>query len=242
MDRIMKIAHKHDLFVIEDAAHAIDSFYHGKALGSIGHFGTFSFHDTKTIISGEGGLLAINDERFKRRSEIIWEKGTNRVEFARGEVDKYGWVDIGSSFLPSEITASFLYAQLEGMKTIQQKRIDAWNLYRELLAPLYDDEAILLPEIPSWAAVNGNMFFILTTKPGSRDKLLKYLQKRDILAVFHYLPLHNSQYFNDKHDGRDLPNTEHFSSNIIRLPLFTDITEEEIVRVVEGIKSFYKST
>jgi len=240
MDSIMQIAHKHDLFVIEDAAHAIDSFYKGTPLGSIGHFSTFSFHDTKNIIAGEGGMLAINDDRFKKRAEIIWEKGTNRVEFARGQVTKYGWVDIGSSFLPSEITASFLYAQLESIDAIQEKRKRAWNLYSDMLKSIEDKGIIELPKIPSYATVNGNLFFILSRNPHERDQMIKHLKKKGILAVFHYVPLHSSEYFRNKHDGRELPVTERLSSQIIRLPLFTDISEEEIETVVKGVNSFFQ--
>lgn len=239
MDQMMALAKKHNILIIEDAAHAIDSFYKGKPLGSIGHFGTFSFHDTKNIISGEGGMLAINDQKFVERAEIIWEKGTNRVAFSRGEVDKYGWMDIGSSFLPSEITASFLYAQLEGMEVIQNKRKHACNQYRKKLEPLAGDGHFIIPSLPVNATVNGNMFFFITKNRDERNNLIDFLKKNEILAVFHYQPLHSSKYFEDKHDGRSLPNTIRFSEQMVRLPLFADISGEEIDYIVKKIEEFY---
>ena len=240
MDLLMALAEKHNILIIEDAAHAVDSFYKGKPLGSIGHFGTFSFHDTKNIISGEGGMLAINDQKFVERAEIIWEKGTNRVAFSRGDVDKYGWMDIGSSFLPSEITAAFLFAQLEGMEIIQNKRKHACKQYREKLEPLASDGHIIIPNIPENSTPNGNMFFFITKSPDERKRLIDFLKKKEILAVFHYLPLHNSIYFHDKHDGRSLPNTIRFSEQIVRLPLFADITEQEVNYIVKKIEEFYR--
>lgn len=239
MDAIMNLATRHNLLVVEDAAHAIDSYYKGKPLGSIGHFGTFSFHETKNIISGEGGMLCVNDERFIRRAEIIWEKGTDRAAFSRGEVNKYGWKDIGSSFLPSEIIAAMLFAQLELFDDIQAKRKAVWQKYHLALKPLEAAGLVKLPEVPDYAALNGNMFFIITKNPEQRSALLDFLKKSGIYAVFHYLPLHSSDFFRDKHDGRALPNTDHFSDCIIRLPFYNEMKEEEIDYVVEVLINFF---
>jgi dTDP-4-amino-4,6-dideoxygalactose transaminase len=239
MDAIMELAAKHNLLVVEDAAHAIDSFYKGRPLGSIGHFGTFSFHETKNIISGEGGMLCVNDERFIRRAEIIWEKGTDRAAFSRGEVSKYGWKDIGSSFLPSEIIAAMLYAQLEQFDDIQDKRKEVWNKYQGRLKLLQDAGLVKLPNVPAYATLNGNMFFIITKSPEQRSVLLDFLRKSGISAVFHYLPLHSSDFFQDKHDGRNLPNTDRFSDSIIRLPFYNEMKEEEIDYVAEILRKFF---
>ena len=239
MDRIMDIADKHGLFVVEDAAHAIDSYHRGKLLGSIGHLGTFSFHETKNITCGEGGLLAINDERFNSRAEIIWEKGTNRAAFYRGEVDKYSWVDIGSSYLPSDALASFLWLQLKRFRKIQERRIDHWNRYNRLLKPLENKKHLILPVIPSYATVNGNIFYLLMHSEEERNKMLAHLKSKGIQAVFHYLPLHSSPYFMDKHDGRSLPNTDRFSACIVRLPLFYGLKNREIDYIVRMIGNFF---
>ncbi len=239
MDRIMRIAEKRNLIVVEDAAHAIDSFYKGRPLGSIGHFGTFSFHETKNIISGEGGMLTVNDDRFISRAEIIWEKGTNRAAFHRGEVDKYGWVDVGSSFLPAEMIAAFLYAQLEVFDFIQKKRKQAWIKYFNLLKPLQDRGLISLPHIPDYASMNGNLFYFFTRSLSERTNMLDYLKSKGVHAVFHYLPLEQSVYFKDKHDGRLLPNTQRFSDCIVRLPFFVELKQREIDYVCKAVISFY---
>lgn len=231
MDRIMEIADRHGLFVVEDAAQAIDSYYKGRPLGSIGHFAAFSFHETKNIISGEGGLLVINDERFVRRAEIIWEKGTNRAEFFRGEVNKYGWCDIGSSFLPSEVIAAFLWAQLEQMDKIQEKRKTLWNHYYELLKPLADAGRFQLPEIPEYATNNAHMFYLVCNSLKERTALIECLKMNDIQAVFHYLCLHSSPFYLDKHDGRELVNSDLYADCLVRLPMYYDLT----LQVVESI-------
>jgi dTDP-4-amino-4,6-dideoxygalactose transaminase len=238
MDAIMQLANERGLLVVEDAAHSIDSFYKGRPLGSIGHFGTFSFHETKNIICGEGGMLVVNDKRFIHRAEIIWEKGTNRAAFSRGEVQKYGWKDIGSSFLPSEITAAALYSQLEVFDDIQQKRKNHWNYYFGELKPLHDLGKIRLPILPEFATVNGNMFFLVTKSHKDRSALLTYLTKRGIQAVFHYLPLHSSDFFHEKHDGRALPNTDRFSGTVLRLPFYNEMKEAELNYVVESLEEF----
>ena len=239
MDKIMELADKYNLIVIEDAAQAIDSFYISKdgtrkALGSIGHLAAFSFHETKNIISGEGGMLTINDERFIYRAEIIWEKGTNRAEFFRGEVNKYGWVDTGSSFLPSEIISAFLWAQLENLEDIQQKRKNIWNQYYN---GLKSREGIdfLLPNIPEYATNNAHMFFLVCHNLEERTTLIKKLKDHGILAVFHYLSLHKSDFYLEKHDGRILPNTDRFTDCLVRLPLFYELPESEIENIIHMI-------
>ena len=240
MDRIMEIAHRHGLLVVEDAAQVIDSFYKWRPLGGIGHLAAFSFHETKNIISGEGGLLAINDERFIRRAEIIWEKGTNRAEFFRGEVNKYGWCDTGSSFLPSEVMAAFLWAQLEEMTAIQDKRKALWNQYYDLLKPLSDKRFFRLPNIPDFATNNAHMFYLVCKSLEERTELIKWLKEHDVQAVFHYLSLHSSPYYQDKHDGRALPNCDFYADCLVRLPMYYDLTEADVDEVCRLIEAFYK--
>ncbi|MFO7615416.1 MAG: dTDP-4-amino-4,6-dideoxygalactose transaminase [Bacteroidales bacterium] len=240
MDRIMELARRHNLFVIEDAAHSIDSFHRGKALGSIGHFGTFSYHETKNIMSGEGGCLAINDKSFIERAEIIWEKGTNRVAFKRGEVSQYEWVDIGSSFLPSEVISAILYAQLRELKKIQKRRREIWHRYYQQLKPLAGQGKIGLPWLPDYATVNGHMFYITTDGLQERDRLLKYLARKNIHAVFHYIPLHSSPYYNDKHDGRELPVAQRYFETIIRLPFYYELEDQQVDHIAGVIARFYR--
>lgn len=235
MNRIMEIAEKHHLLVVEDAAQAIDSYYKGKPLGTIGHLSAFSFHETKNIISGEGGLLGINDLRFIRRAEIIWEKGTNRAEFFRGEVNKYGWCDIGSSFLPSEVVAAFLWAQLEHLDVIQNKRKLLWNKYYELLKPLAAHGQFGLPDIPDYATNNAHMFYLVCNSLSERSALIKKLKENDILAVFHYLSLHSSEFYKDKHDGRSLPECDRYADCLVRLPMYYDLGAEDVEKVCESI-------
>jgi dTDP-4-amino-4,6-dideoxygalactose transaminase len=242
MDVIMQLAKQHNLLVVEDAAHSIDSFHLGKPLGSIGHFGAFSFHETKNIISGEGGMLVVNDKKYIHRAEIIWEKGTDRAAFSRGEVNKYGWKDIGSSFLPSEVTAAMLYSQIEQFDEIQTKRKNVWHQYFNRLKSLEEKGLIQLPSLPDWATVNGNMFFIITKNREERFALLSFLDKKGIRAVFHYLPLHSSDFFHSKHDDRILPNTDRFSDCIIRLPFYNEMLLDELNYVVDSIKKFYLKT
>jgi dTDP-4-amino-4,6-dideoxygalactose transaminase len=228
MDTIMDLAKKYNLYVIEDAAQAIDSFFTGKdgvkkALGSIGHLAAFSFHETKNIISGEGGMLAINDEQFINRAEIIWEKGTNRSSFFRGEVDKYGWVDVGSSFLPSEIIAAFLWAQLENLEKIQKKRKEIWEKYFINLKPWADKNDISLPILPKYATNNAHMFYLVCKNLEQRTSLLDYLKKNEILAVFHYISLCDSPFYKSKHDGRTLMESDKFTNQLVRLPLYFEV-------------------
>lgn len=241
MDKIMALARTYNLLVIEDAAQSIDSSYKGVPLGSIGHLAAFSFHETKNIISGEGGMLVINDERFAHRSEIVWEKGTNRSEFFRGEVNKYGWIDVGSSFLPSEIIAAFLYAQLENLEKIQNRRAALWNYYYQALTPISDLGYFELPKIPDYATNNAHMFFLVCRNAAQRDQLIKALKDSGILAVFHYLSLHKSEYYKDKHDGRELPFSDYYSAMLVRLPLFFELSFSDIDQIVQVIKTVFSS-
>lgn len=243
MAEIMTLAAKYNLLVVEDAAQAIDSFNisndgYYKPLGTIGHLSAFSFHETKNIISGEGGMLGINDERFINRAEIIWEKGTNRAEFFRGEVNKYGWVDTGSSFLPSEIIAAFLWAQLEKLIDIQNRRKSIWNTYYNELKSLSDKGYFKLPKIPDYATNNGHMFYLICKSIEERSSLISYLKEKKIMAVFHYLSLHSSNYYALKHDGRELLYSDMYSDCLLRLPLFYELTEKEIKDIITTIKEF----
>lgn len=239
MDKIMALAEKYDLLVIEDAAQAVDSHYNSRPLGGIGHLGCFSFHETKNIISGEGGMLAINDERFCRRAEIIWEKGTNRAEFFRGEVNKYGWVDTGSSFLPSEVIAAFLWAQLENLDDIQAKRLNLWNTYYKGLKPLADKGYFTLPDIPDYATNNAHMFYVVCRSMDERSQLIHHLKDNGILAVFHYLSLHSSEYYKNKHDGRKLPNCDRFADCLVRLPMYYELEARQQEKIIDSICDFF---
>lgn len=234
MDTIMAIANKYNLWVVEDAAQAIDSYYTGKdgiqkPLGSIGHLAAFSFHETKNIIAGEGGMLAINDDQFKERAEIIWEKGTNRSAFFRGEVNKYGWVDVGSSFLPSDIIAAFLWAQLENLQDIQQRRKNIWEKYDHALQSWAKNLGIKTPSIPSFASNNAHMYYLVCHSLEQRNKLIAYLKSHHISAVFHYLSLHTSEFYQSKHDGRNLPETDRYSDCLVRLPMFYELDEQKVI-------------
>lgn len=239
MDAIMAVAEKHSLIVVEDAAQAIDSFYKGRPLGTIGHLSAFSFHETKNIIAGEGGLLGINDERFIRRAEIIWEKGTNRAEFFRGEVNKYGWVDTGSSFLPSEIVSAFLWAQLENLTEIQTRRKQIWNQYYSQLALLAEQGYFRLPDVPDYATNNAHMFYLVCRNLEERSALIKFLKEHNILSVFHYLSLHKSAYYEQKHDGRELPLCDMYADCLVRLPMYYDLQDEEVRLVCKTINKFF---
>lgn len=236
MDKIMAIADKHKLLVIEDAAQAIDSFYKGKPLGSIGHLSAFSFHETKNINSGEGGLLAINDDRFVKRAEIIWEKGTNRAEFFRGEINKYSWVDTGSSFLPSEIIAAYLWAQLENLEKIQKKRMRIWEQYYSGLKEWAAKQNIDLPFIPEYATNNGHMFYLVCKSIDQRTNLIQHLKENGVHAVFHYLSLHKSDYYKEKSKIKNLINADHFTDCLVRLPLFYELSEAQISKILSLIK------
>lgn len=241
MDAIMELAKKHNLFVVEDAAQAIDSYYKGKPLGSIGHLAAFSFHETKNIISGEGGMLAINDERFVKRAEIIREKGTNRSSFFRGEVDKYGWVDVGSSFLPSETIAAFLYAQIENLDAIQEKRKQIWNTYYQQLQPLQQAGKLQTPHIPEYATNNAHMFYVVCKNLDERSALIEHLKQEEIQAVFHYLSLHQSPFYEKKHDGRIMHQTNRYTDCLLRLPMYFSLSVNNAYDIAEKISVFYQS-
>ena len=256
MDRIMAIAEKHGLLVVEDAAQAVDSFYKGRALGSIGHLAAFSFHETKNITAGgEGGLLAINDERFVRRAEILWEKGTNRAEFFRGEVNKYGWVDIGSSFLPSEINAAYLWAQCENFDAIQTERKRLWQRYYDFFEENFRSQisesgarilegGIALPTIPGYATNNAHMFYLLFPDLASRSDFIAKMRARDILTPFHYLPLHSSEFY-QRHVRSlascpssfvpSLPNCDRYADTLVRLPLYYGLAPDQD-KVLSAVK------
>lgn len=237
MDAIMEVARQYDIPVVEDAAQAIDGYYKGKPLGSIGTFGTFSFHETKNIIAGEGGLLVINDEQYIHRAEIIREKGTNRSSFFRGEVAKYGWVDIGSSFLPSDIISAYLYAQLENIDAIQARRKTIWQRYYDKLSVSLSHTNIKLPMVPDYSTNNAHMFYLVCESIEQRTELIQHLKDSDIHAVFHYLSLHTSEYYKEKYTGNILSNSDFFSDTLIRLPLFYELTDEQVDYICAKISS-----
>lgn len=234
MDKIRSVAEKHGLYVIEDAAQAIDSFYKGKPLGGIGHLGCFSFHETKNISSGEGGMLVVNDEKFIKRAEIIWEKGTNRAAFWRGEVDKYGWVDIGSSYLPSDIIAAILWAQLQELDSIQAKRKEIWEKYDNALS---GNQNWQTPVIPEYAGNNAHMYYLVFPDSNSRNTSIEDLKKEGIWAVFHYQSLHESQYYSEKYSGEQLTQSDRYTNCLIRLPLFVELKEEDQHNVMNALNS-----
>jgi dTDP-4-amino-4,6-dideoxygalactose transaminase len=239
MDAITAVAREHDLIVVEDAAQGVNAFYNGLPLGALGHLGTYSFHDTKNYVCGEGGALCINSEGMAERAEIIREKGTNRSQFFRGEVDKYTWVDVGSSYLPSEIACAFLYAQLEAMDEITERRRQVYEFYREHLSPLEERGLARLPVVPQECKINYHLFYILLADAGTRDGLMAYLKENGIQAVFHYVPLHTSPMGKSfGYEEGDFPLTEDLSARLLRLPFYYDITEEEQLRVVGQVTEF----
>jgi dTDP-4-amino-4,6-dideoxygalactose transaminase len=240
MDPIMEMAKANNVFVIEDAAQAIESFYKGRPLGGIGHLSAFSFHETKNIISGEGGMLVINDDRFLERSEIIWEKGTNRAAFSRREVRKYEWVDIGSSFLPSEITAAFLLAQVEKIEFIQASRLRIWNQYYQACKNL--ETQISLPFVDEYASNNAHIFYVVAKSLAQRDSIIQYLQGNGIQAIFHYLSLHNSPMFLGTSEDRPrLKNADRFAECLVRLPLYVDLPTNSVETIVANLHSAVKA-
>ena len=240
MDTVLAVADRHGLAVVEDAAHAIDSYHHGRPLGSLGQLGAFSFHETKNIISGEGGLLTVNDARLGTRAEIIREKGTSRSAFFRGEIDKYGWVDIGSSFLPSDIIAAYLWAQLENISDIQRQRRAIWQRYEAAFAPL-SGLGVGLPFMPPYANNNGHLFYLVCRSLAERTALIAALREHHIMAVFHYVPLHSSPYYRARHDGRSLPWADWYGDCLVRLPLFYELTLADQHRVIEAVLRFYQT-
>ena len=239
MDRIMEVASRHGLIVVEDAAQGVHAFYNGRPLGSIGHLGAFSFHDTKNYICGEGGALCINAPEYIERAEIIRDKGTNRSRFLRGMVDKYTWVDVGSSYVPNEIACAFLYAQLELLELIAERRRDVYHFYREHLAPLESRGLLQLPTIPAECESNYHMFFIVLPVADVRDSLIAHLKEHGIAAAFHYVPLHTSPVGSRfKYRPGDLPVTEDLSGRLVRLPFYCDISANEQAEVVSRIEDF----
>ncbi len=245
MDTVMQLAKQHNLFVVEDAAQAIDSFYTGidnvkKPLGSIGHLAAFSFHESKNIQCGEGGMLVINDEQFAKRAEIIWEKGTNRAAFFRGEVDKYNWVDAGSSFLPSEITAAFLYAQLLAVNQIQAIRKEKWQKYYTALVSLQNEAKILLPHISNYASNNAHIFYLVCKTEEERNVLILFLRENGVQSMFHYPGLHTSPFYKANNEALPvLSNAEKFAACLLRLPLFIELEDAAIETVCSNIHKFY---
>lgn len=241
MDTVMDLAEEHGLFVIEDAAHAIDSYYTGRdgvrrSLGTIGHLAAFSFHETKNIISGEGGMLAINDPQFEERAEIIWEKGTNRSAYFRGDTDKYSWLDVGSSFLPSDIIAAFLYAQLENLDDIQSRRQALWHRYDGSFRDRLDRfHGLRLPHFPAFASNNAHMYYLICPNQDERDQLVAHLKGEEIMAVFHYLPLHSSKFYRDQWEGSPLSHTDYYAACLLRLPLFYELSEQGQDRIIAAI-------
>ena len=233
MDKINEIAKMHNLFVIEDAAQAIDSYFKGEPLGGLGTFGAFSFHETKNITCGEGGLVCINNSDFIQRAEIVREKGTNRTAFFRGEVDKYGWVDIGSSFLPSDILSAFLYGQLEQIDRIQNYRKNLWNRYHNNLFDLEKRGRIRRQIIPKDSTNNAHMYYFLCSSIRDRTFIINHLKKKNIFCSFHYLPLHKSNFYKKRHDGRALPNSDRFADTLLRLPLYNDLKIHEVDSICE---------
>lgn len=240
MDRLQELSDRHMFHVIEDAAQAVDSFYNSKPLGSFGTFAAFSFHETKNLTCGEGGMLVINDRSYIDRAEVIWEKGTNRVAFQQGRVNKYSWYDVGSSFLPSELNAAVLLAQCEKLQDIQDKRKAIWQNYRELIEPIANEALLELQRLPEGATVNGSLFYILTSDLNQRNKLIDHNFSQGICTPFHYLSLHRSPYFAPRHDGRELPKTDRYSDCLLRLPLYCGLLEEEVEKIVASLKKFYR--
>lgn len=239
MDRIMAAAASRGIVIVEDAAQAIDSYHRGRPLGSLGALSAFSFHETKNIVCGEGGLLVINDQEYDMRAEVIREKGTNRSSFFRGEVDKYGWVDVGSSFLPSDMLAAFLHAQVDAIEHIQGQRRRVWDRYSANMQQGMERGFFGVPFIPEYATNNAHMFYLVCRNLAERTELIDRLKSKGVSAVFHYLSLHSSPYFSSQHDGRQLTNSDRYMDCLVRLPLFPDLTNEQIDMISECILSFY---
>jgi dTDP-4-amino-4,6-dideoxygalactose transaminase len=239
MDPILELVRKYKLLLIEDAAHALDAFYKGKALGSFGDLSAFSFHETKNITAGEAGLLVVNREHDVARAEVLYDKGTNRASFLRGQTENYQWMDIGSSYAPSEVTAAFLYAQLQQLETVTRRRKEMWTYYQERLGVLASKGMFKLPVAPDYAEGNGHICYFMCSGKLERNALIAFLKIRNIQATFHYHSLHSSNYFSAKHDGRNLPNSDRYASCLIRLPMYFDLTREIIDKVCNALDEFY---
>lgn len=244
MDIVTKLADKYNLWVVEDAAHSLDSYYNGKPLGSIGHLGCFSFHETKNLHCGEGGMLVVNDSRFIERSEIIHEKGTNKSSFGRKEVNHYEWVDTGSSFLPSELNAAYLYAQLEQIDEIQKKRKRIWHHYYSGLEKLAEKGQIGLPYIPEYASNNASFFYIICKSEDERSNIISYLKSNNIQAVFHYRCLHKSKFILNTGNAAlfHLINAENYQNRLLRIPFFTELTFSENQYVIKTLNSYFNKS
>lgn len=239
---LLTLAERYQLWIVEDTAQAIEATYQRRPLGTWGHLAAFSFHETKNISAGEGGLLAVNDPALAARAEILWEKGTNRAAFARGEAARYEWVDVGSSFLPSELNAAYLWAQLEHRQAIQQRRRQLWEAYATALLPLAAAGHFQLLPAATTGQPNWHLFALVCHSEQERDALLAHLRAHHILAVFHYLPLHRSPYYATRHDGRPLVHADRFGQTLVRLPLFHDLLPEQQLRIVKAIHWFYQPT
>lgn len=241
MEPLMALAEKHRVVVIEDAAQAIDSYYRQQPLGGIGHLAAFSFHETKNVMCGEGGMLVINDSRFGRRAEILREKGTNRSAFFRGEVDKYTWIDLGSSFLPSDLLAAFLYAQLENLEKIQKQRQAIWKTYHQALHSFLADKGVQTPVVPPYASNNAHLYYLVFPCLEQRDRFIEYMRAHGVQVVFHYLALHQSPYYVASRPGPvpHLPEASRYADCLVRLPLYFELNEQQLSHIVEATKSFF---
>jgi len=237
---IAALARKHGILLIEDAAHAIESFYHGQPLGSFGDLSAFSFHETKNIISGEGGMLVINNPELILRAEILWEKGTNRSAFFRGEVAKYQWMDVGSSFLPSEITAAALWSQIQAIDDIQSRRVSIWRQYESHLSDVAEKFSFSLPLIQEGETVNGHLFYLTCASLEERTALITWLRERQIQAVFHYQCLHSSPYHSLQCEPDDLQSADRFSDCLLRLPFYYELSDSDIRRISSSVREFYE--
>ncbi|BBY00470.1 dTDP-4-amino-4,6-dideoxygalactose transaminase [Mycobacterium seoulense] len=241
MDVIMDIAERHGLLVVEDAAQGVGARFKDRWLGTIGHLGCYSFHETKNISCGEGGALVINDPAMEERAEILRDKGTNRSQYMRGQVDKYTWVDVGSSYLPSDMLAAFLVGQIENMEKITRRRGEIFDRYASILAPLVERGLIRIPVVPPECATNYHMFYVLTADVGERTALIDYLAAAGVLAVFHYVPLHSSPFARMLGVSQiDLPKTDELSSRLLRLPMYFDLTDDEVEEVAGIVLEFYQ--
>lgn len=241
MEELSRIAKQTGISLVEDCAHSIDASYKSQPLGSFGRLSAFSFHETKNIISGEGGLLAVNDASLKKAAEIVWQKGTNRQAFSRGEVNKYEWVSLGSSFLASEITAAFLWGQLEHIDKIQERRIMLWKSYEEQLRPMAQAGLFEILEVPAYANINGHLFYLVCSSENQRVRLLQHLRDHKIGAVFHYVALHASPFARAHCPSPSLPNAERYATCLIRLPLYYELSLEDVSRVSNALVEFFES-
>lgn len=240
MDRLAELARRVGAVVVEDAAHAIGALHKGRPLGSLGSLAAFSFHETKNVTAGEGGLLAVNDPALAGRAEILWEKGTNRSQFFRGEVDKYGWIDLGSSFLASELAAAVLWGQLERIEQIQSARLHVWSAYHAVVAPYAEQGVVHLPRIPDYATNNAHMYPIVCQSLEQRTQMLQSLRGQGAYATFHYQPLHSSPYFASRYRGEALRQAERYGDCLLRLPVFAGMTPEELATIVAAVEDFLR--